>query len=141
MGTFSQPILVKLQPGKMILTQDWFLPFEEYNILIKTGATTDGDSIPTALLRKLLNRPFQEHVLLAALVHDMLYATHIVPREEADELYYRLLLYCGYNKEKAMVKYYALRIFGWYRWNQVTPASMEHAMLYIRFSKGCYKNE
>jgi hypothetical protein len=82
---------------------------------IPDGFQTDLASIPRWLL--LLFSPTGRHQS-AALVHDRLYRTQILPRVVADAIFLSLLKYDGVPAWKAYAMYLAVRLFGWTAWRK-----------------------
>ena len=89
------------------------LPFA-VTISIRSGFRTDGASIPVPL-RRFIGNPFDTVRLIAAVCHDAIYATHLVPRTVADFIYYL-----------------ALRARGKDAWNEKTPESIAENRRLVR---------
>lgn len=52
----------------------------------------------------------------ASCLHDWLYATKMLSRDEADEIFLRAMLSDKVGKIRAYTMYYAVRAFGWIAW-------------------------
>lgn len=130
MASFLQPYLIRITRNKLILGRDYHIMVDRFSIHVYTGAKTNGDSIPP-IIRKLFNSKFDQSCLPACLVHDNLYAAQILSRKNADEIYYKLLVWNGYSPIKAKLKYIGLRLGGWVRWNTLSRANREAACKYI----------
>ena len=105
-----------------IIKEDVFILLEEvevealgYKITVKKGFDFDGASIPQALW-SVYGNPLSGKFRIAALVHDVLYASEKLPRELADAIFLDLMKQheVGYVKRQTM--YYAVRSAGWYVW-------------------------
>ena len=105
-----------------IIKEDVFILLEDvtvevlgYRIRVKKGFDFDGASIPQALW-SVYGNPLSGKFRIAALVHDVLYASEKLPRELADAIFLDLMKQheVGYVKRQTM--YYAVRSAGWYVW-------------------------
>ena len=122
--------------GTRILMRDYSvrltlfpLPFTLFSpaiiISIRQGFRTDGASIPQRL-RRFIGHPFDHVRLIAAVVHDAIYATHLVPRIVADWIYFVALRRCSHMpRAYAFAEFLALRKGGKEAWNEKTPESIE----------------
>ena len=128
--------------GTRILVKDYaktlrlvpILPFA-VTISIRSGLRTDGASIPVPM-RRFIGNPFDTVRLIAAVCHDAIYATHIVPRIVADIIYYLALRECSHMpRAYAFAEYLALRAGGKAAWNEKTPESIAEArkLVSVRF--------
>lgn len=105
----------------IILCEDFeiFFKFKNkvYYILAKKGLFFDGASVPDFLSHGKLSR-INCYSLLAALVHDILYATKVFPRNEADDIFEGLLRY-KQTPTTLLFKYMlGLRLGGWVSYNR-----------------------
>lgn len=91
-------------------TEDYLYEYEGIQIFIPKGFKWDGASIPR-LLWPILGGPFGKYSF-AALVHDFLYASRMVPRKIADKIFYRLLRDHEVRKVKSKLMYGAVSAFG-----------------------------
>jgi hypothetical protein len=80
--------------------------------MIPRGFVFNGASIPRVLWG-LVTSPYNPRILVAALVHDYLYRTHLTNRKRADQVF-RVLLRRnqGFGKTKIALIYRAVRMFG-----------------------------
>ena len=91
---------------------------------------SDGASIPRAV-RSVVGDRFAETYMIAALIHDVLYATQFVIRADADKALYDVMRKCGVGRVKAWAIYRAVRMFGWAAWNTKTNAMIEGARKHV----------
>ena len=91
-----------------ILLEDVVVESLGYKITVKKEFDFDGASIPQALW-SVYGNPLTDKYKIAALVHDVLYASQIVSRELSDEIFLDLMKQhkVGYIKRQTM--YYAVR--------------------------------
>lgn len=104
-------------------------------ITILAGLLTDGASIPVKL-QTICGSPWAMPRLLAAIVHDALYAAHWCCRWVCDIIYYLIRVQYGTDTSVvAKVEYAAIRVGGRSAWKEKTPASIEAArkLVKIRF--------
>ena len=103
------------------------MPFLAVAISIRHGFRTDGASIPQSM-RRYIGHPFDYVRLIAALVHDAIYATHLLPRILADWIYFVALRRCSrMPRAYAFAEFLALRGGGKAAWNEKTPQSIAEA--------------
>lgn len=96
-------------------------------ITILAGLLTDGASIPVKL-QAICGSPWMMPRLLAAIVHDALYAAHWFCRLACDVIYY--LIRAQYGEGTAVVakvEYTAIRLGGRSAWKEKTPERIEAA--------------
>jgi len=76
----------------------------------------DGASIPPPAWQAI-GTPFQPRFMGAAVFHDWIYHTHQIDKDEADGLFYDLLVRNGVNKIKASLMLAAVEGFGGWYWD------------------------
>ena len=125
--------------GTRILVKDYaktlrlvpILPFA-VTISIRSGFRTDGASIPVPL-RRFIGNPFDTVRLIAAVLHDALYLSHLLPRIVADFIYYLALRQCSHMpRAYAFAEYLALRAGGKAAWNEKTPSDIADGRKLVR---------
>jgi hypothetical protein len=97
------------------LLETYSLVWNGQLIIIPAGFIFDGASIPAAAW-PITYSPFLPQVIIAALIHDWIYATHCLARYEADILFKDICLGCYASKFRAEMMYYALHLFGSFTW-------------------------
>lgn len=117
-----------------ILLEDVVVESLGYKITVKKEFDFDGASIPQALW-SVYGNPLTDKYKIAALVHDVLYASQIVSRKLSDEIFLDLMKQhkVGYIKRQTM--YYAVRSAGWYSWKQLTKEDLEKYKEYVNVEK------
>jgi hypothetical protein len=98
-----------------ILLKNYYLVWNGQLIFIPAGFIFDGASIPAAAW-PITYSPFLPQVLLAALLHDWCYATHIMTRLESDMLFKEVCLACHASKGRVFMMYTMLKVFGSFAW-------------------------
>jgi hypothetical protein len=125
--------------GTRILVKDYaktlrlvpILPFA-VTISIRAGFRTDGASIPVPM-RRFIGNPFDTVRLIAAVLHDALYLSHLLPRIVADFIYYLALRQCSHMpRAYAAAEYLALRAGGKAAWNEKTPSDIAEGRRLVR---------
>lgn len=101
-------------------------------ITIKRGYWTDLASVPKALRGAFDNGSGSYGVLMASQVHDMLYSTHYMSKDFADNIFLALLRYYGMGCVKANLYYYAVKLFGDEAW-EAAEADLEADCALCRF--------
>jgi hypothetical protein len=84
---------------------------EIIHITVKEGFIYDSASIPR-IFWSLIGSPFSGKYRMAALIHDALYATQLTTREEADDIFYNIMVNEGVSVWKAKLMYTAVLAFG-----------------------------
>lgn len=110
---------------KRQLTEDYvYVHRDQFKITIKEGFTYDGCSIPR-ILWPLSGSPFTGNYMVAALVHDSIYATHLFSRDVADEIFYEIMRDWGIWWYSAYVKWAGVHIGGGGAWDDITPEKIK----------------
>ena len=115
------------------------LPVPCIIVSIRHGFRTDGASIPQSM-RRYIGHPFDHVRLIAAIVHDAIYATHLLPRILADWIYFVALRRCSHMpRAYAAAEYLALRAGGKAAWNEKTPESIaeNRKLVSVKFRVSC----
>ena len=124
-----------------IIKEDVFILLEDvvveslgYKITVKAGFDFDGASIPRALW-SVYGNPLSGKFRIAALVHDVLYASEKFPRELADAVFLDLMKQheVGYVKRQTM--YYAVRSAGWYVWKEHEESEVKKYKEFLNVEK------
>lgn len=89
-------------------------------VIVPTGFVTDGPSVPRGPVIYLLFGGVGDE---AAVVHDYLYATGLVPRKVADEVYAEALKACGVPAWRRGPMWAAVRLFGARRYTPAPPSA------------------
>jgi hypothetical protein len=85
-----------------------------WQFTVPTGFRTDLASIPRPFWNIL--PPFGKYTG-AAVLHDWLYRTHLVPRPDADQILLEAMELCRVPRWQCVVMYGAVRLFGWLAWH------------------------
>lgn len=108
-----------LQEDLFILLEDVEVEALGYKIKVKAGFDFDGASIPRALW-SVVGNPLTGKYKVAALVHDGLYASEVLPRTVADQVFLELMKKEGVGYAKRYAMYWAVRAGGGYVWSKHT---------------------
>ena len=126
-GYFSGGVIVE-QVG------EWWRIYQPLDFTSRDGTTvhvpvgfiTDFASIPRIFWN--IAPPTSPFYSRASLVHDRLYETHQVPREQADAYFYEAMLLSGSSHALAWTLWSAVRAFGSWAYN--TGPSRQAARIY-----------
>jgi hypothetical protein len=122
--TYTQPIISKLKKDKYILENDIEVVLKEGNygyvvrIYIKAGAIWDGLSVPFMFRWFLPNYSIDNPLLnVAGLVHDGMYASELVAKDTADDMFRGIMRDAGISRFKAstaefLVEQFASKHYG-----------------------------
>ena len=109
-----------------ILKEDLFILLDaievealNYNITVKAGFDFDSASIPRALW-SVYGNPLSGDFRIAALVHDVLYASQVLPRKVCDDIFLELMKIHGVTYAKRYSMYLAVRTAGGFVWSNNT---------------------
>jgi hypothetical protein len=121
--------------GLWSLLLPWRCPIGRGRTLcVAPGFESDGASIPRFLWSAVGPR-FAADTFPAALCHDALYATELLPRPEADAIFRDHLRALGVSRIKRNAYYAAVRVAGWSVWNRHTVESVEAARVYVAIGR------
>lgn len=96
---------------QFMLLSDLVYESNKYIITCIKGFISDGASIPKSAW-SIVGCPFGELYSKAAVLHDLLYRSGILSKDECDYLFYEAMLSCGVDRTKAKTMYYAVKEFG-----------------------------
>ena len=97
------------------LLEDFTLATDKYIVTVKKGFDFDGASIPKALW-SVIGSPMDGKYVPGAVIHDGLYASGIISRSEADEVFLDLMSLDGVGYAKRYAMYWAVRSCGGIAW-------------------------
>lgn len=111
--TVSRLVVEFVDGRHWLLTEDlsYELPDGQGAVVVPAGFLTDFASIPRPLW-SLVGGPGGPWAP-ASVVHDYLYRTGLVPRAEADAIFYRVMTEAGIRTTKAWLMWLAVRVAGW----------------------------
>ena len=124
------PVTRQINEIEFELMEDYIVVLPNLKILyIKKGFIFDGASIPK-LFWSIIGSPFGKYTA-SALIHDALYASELLPREDADTIFINTMVYKGVNEDKRNAMYLAVDIFGKYVWINHTDESITEARTFV----------
>lgn len=131
-GGVKMPDVRGCQGSTVILLTDWHVEGQlpDGRILhldVKAGFVFDGASIPRALWR-VCGHPLEAPRIAAALAHDWIYASKVVPRADADLIYRTICAWVGISPVCRNVEYAALWMCGWMAWRGHTEDDRTFAL-------------
>ena len=105
-----------------IIKEDVFILLEDvtvevlgYRIRVKKGFDFDGASTPQALW-SVYGNPLTGKYRIAALVHDVLYASQVLEKSICDSIFLELMKTHGVGYVKRYSMYNAVKVFGFKAW-------------------------
>lgn len=115
---YTDPVISKLQDDKYILENDIEVDLKEGNygytvrISIKAGAVWDGLSVPYLFRWFLPNYSIDNPLVnIAGLVHDAMYASELVAKDTADDMFRGILRDAGISRFRASTAEYLVEKF------------------------------
>ncbi len=115
----DKPLVLEPVPwrDRVVLHKDMVLLIDGRRYAVPQSFESDGASVPQPFWEEVFS-PFQPRVLYAATLHDWLYLSHVRTQEDADQLFLRLLLFCGVARIKARAAFLGVRTFGHHAYEQ-----------------------
>lgn len=134
-----EPPIPLMQVGitEWVLTNEYQTAFtlsgHTYRVTIKAGFRSDLASLGRADKPLGVSRD-APCIRRGALVHDALYATRYLTREQSDMVLYLICLQDGMDRAKAQAVYQAVQTWGWLVWENKSAESLANARekVYIR---------
>lgn len=118
-----KPVTQALDHDRRISLQNFSVSVRTKIIIIPAGFKFDGASIPRAAW-SIVGSPFQPEFEGPAMVHDWLYASHMVAghrtidRLEADLIFRELLAWNNVGRVHRQIMYRGVRLGGWGSWKR-----------------------
>jgi Protein of unknown function (DUF1353) len=135
MNTSLQPHIEFIDQEHITVTDPWTVETTVGTLSVRCGADSDGASIPPVINAIPGFNKFEGDTLPAALAHDMLYATELCTRAEADWVFYILLRANGVSWWRARTYYRMVRIFGGFTWKKHTMKTIVEARRYVTLTQ------
>ena len=110
-------ILKKIDATRYQIVSNLAYENDTLSVIVKDGFYTDGASIPKALWN-IVGSPFEGNYTEPAIIHDGLYGSHWLTKEESDKLFLEMMKVNGVSWLKRYTMYYAVKWFGNGAWNK-----------------------
>ena len=110
--------------------EDIVLIYDGWRITVKKGYKTDGASIPR-LVWDNIGHPFYTKFITAAIFHDILYETEVMPIQWTDDMFGDILEASGVPEWKEWIMEHAVEWFGDSTWEKHTEAQITQAKQYL----------
>lgn len=107
----TQPWIAPCGRNYMVMQSCRVFAFGEW-IELEEGEISDGASAPVFTLNLLGLSRFDPRLILAAFFHDKAYRLGILSKEDADLLFYNLLIQGGIGRKRANILYQSVKKFG-----------------------------
>jgi hypothetical protein len=131
----AAPITQAISNDRHIVAEPYALTVDGWHISISVGFEFDGASIPRFFWR-VVGHPMQGEALPASLIHDAMYRTRLMDKEQADNLFYRLLRINEVGRIKSWLMYRAVKHFGGGSWRIYNIDQRNFARLFVKLRKG-----
>ncbi len=122
--------LEQLEDSTRVLLEDVVVTVDNHIITAITGFNFDGASIPKPFW-SIIGSPYTGKYQVAALIHDLLYATEYFDRKTCDDIFLFLMKEYGVGYLKRYAMYWAVRAGGRFVWNKHKPEDVNIARMYI----------
>jgi hypothetical protein len=110
-------------PRIFLLAEELSARWRDLTITVLPEFPTDGASIPR--LFWWIAPPFAGPYASAAVLHDALYRSQVLTRDEADRIFRLAMLESGVSAPMAWTFWASVRSFGWTTWNYRSPQQVE----------------
>lgn len=127
----SAPEIQPVSASEYRVTSDYVTTISNFCVRVRAGYVFDGASIPPGLTTALGLNPFSGTLLRGALVHDALYASELVSKDTADNLFYQAILADGTEQGKAAACHRAVRDWGFRAFERHTYESINAARTFV----------
>jgi hypothetical protein len=114
-----------------VLSEFAFVDSSRYRWEAHPGDKVDGTSIPEAVWSSVVGTPFVGDVRRASVVHDLACDRREQTSKRAHRMFYEAMLADGTSKERAILFYIAVRLFGprWDREHRFPAAPIDERMI------------
>lgn len=119
----GKTIIERLNSSEYAMRSSLIFENAEFKVQVKKGFVTGGASIPPYMW-SVIGCPFSGKYVGSAIIHDALYATHKLTKEESDKLFLHMMEDNGVKKWKRTVMYLAVKLLGNASWDEL-PESVE----------------
>ncbi len=97
------------------VARDFFVVYNEQALGVPEGFQFDGASIP-AFAWHFIGTPFRPRFMAAAVVHDWLYLSHQLPRNDTDILFCRMLKEACVSPVRTAIMSKTVKVLGRWFW-------------------------
>jgi hypothetical protein len=115
---FHRSKLWKIAPRRYItlapLTYFSYIQGRRTKIVVPKDFETDQGSVPRLFWPLLSPDDYPD----AFVIHDWLYTTRQFSRKTCDDMLFELLVSSGCSKHRALMIFYIVQAFGWWRWKK-----------------------
>ena len=118
----GKTILERISSKEYMLKSSLTYENEEFKVTIKKGLITDGASIPKAFW-SIIGCPLSGKYVGSALIHDGLYGSHLLSKEESDRLFLDMMKHNGVGAIKRNLMYWAVKVGGRSAYNATSAES------------------
>jgi len=116
--------------NKFIIISPFIYENDKYVIQFTPKLQSDGASVPKIFWN--IFPPISGKYMEAAILHDILYASHILSKKEADKIFLEAMKDLGVSWWKRNVMYYAVKFFAIKAWDEKTPQQIQAARKHIK---------
>lgn len=132
----NAPMMKPISNDKWLVEEDFIVFHKGKSITVKRGFETDGASIPnTPLIRWIIGHPFSMPLLPDAIIHDGLYASELLPRNQCDWIFLELMKRSKIGWAKRNAVWSAVRLGGAIVWARHTFDSVQKAREFVTVLK------
>lgn len=103
-------------------------------VTVKNGLLSNGASIPQAFW-SIIGCPMGGKYVGSAIIHDALYGSHVLTREESDKLFIDMMEHNGVGKIKRNLMYWAVRVGGKAAWNATSDEQAKEQEKFITIKR------
>ena len=107
----GKTVLERINSDTYMLRDELSFENSKYKVTIKPGLLTDGASIPKVFW-SIIGCPLNGKYVGSALIHDGLYASHVLSKEESDLLFLDMMEHNKVSLWRRKLMYWAVKFGG-----------------------------
>ena len=107
----GKTVLERINSDTYMLRDELSFENSKYKVTIKPGLLTDGASIPKVFW-SIIGCPLNGKYVGSALIHDGLYASHVLSKEESDLLFLDMMKHNKVSLWRRKLMYWAVKFGG-----------------------------
>lgn len=130
----GKTILERLSHDEYLLKSSLSFENDWIKVTIKKGLITNGASIPRAFW-SIIGCPMSGLYVGSAIIHDGLYGSHILTKEESDMLFLDMMTHNGVSKIKRTLMFWAVKYAGKSAWDATSDEEADVLKKFITIQR------
>lgn len=126
----GKTVLERINSDTYVLRDELTFENSKYKVTIKPGLLTDGASIPKVFW-SIIGCPLNGRYVGSALIHDGLYASHTLSKEESDLLFLDMMKHNKVSLWRRKLMYWAVKFGGGSAYNSKSAEYITETKNYV----------